>query len=209
MHQVKIRMRKIACACVIAVAATLAGGSIAARNEEMTQSARTEMIHALAAAGPHESLGDAAAVFDRFAGTWDLTCDRYAADNTHSRSAGVWYFGWIVDGRMVQDVIYFFPEGRPAQRTGGTTLRMYDTQRKQWRVTFFSPARNAIISLAGGAVGAGIELLGTDTDGSQLRWSFNDIAPNSFSWLGEISSDGGKTWRVEQKMRLTRHSSHS
>jgi hypothetical protein len=202
-------MRKIAWACLIAVAATLACGSIPARSAGTTRSVRTEMVYALAAAGPHESLGDAAAVFDRFAGTWDLTCDRYAADNTHTRSAGVWHFGWIVDGRMAQDVIYFFPEGRPAERVGGTTLRMYDTQRKQWRVTFFSPARNAIISLAGGRVGAGIVLLGTDTDGSPLRWSFNDIAPNSFSWLGEISADGGKTWRVEQRMHLRRHSSHS
>jgi hypothetical protein len=166
------------------------------------------MIHALSAEGPHESLGDAAAVFDRLVGTWDLICDRYAADGTRTTSAGVWRFGWIVDGRMIQDVIYFFPEARPVERVGGTTLRMYDTQRRQWRVTFFNPARNAIISLAGGAVGARIVLQGTDTDGSPLRWSFNDITPVSFSWLGEISSDAGKTWRVEQKMRLTRHSTH-
>jgi hypothetical protein len=197
-------MRKFARACLIAIAATLVSGSIPARNGEMAKSERTAMIQALAAAGPHGSLGDAAAVFDRLVGTWDLTCDRYAADGTHTRSAGVWHFGWILDGRMVQDVIYFFPDGRPAERAGGTTLRMYDTQLKQWRVTFFSPARNAIISLAGGAVGDRIVLLGTDTDGSPLRWSFNDIAPGSFSWLGEISSDGGETWRVEQEMRLTR-----
>jgi uncharacterized protein (DUF2249 family) len=86
---------------------------------------------------------------------------------------------------------------------------MYDTQRRQWRVTFFSPARNAIISLAGGAVAGRIVLLGVDTDGSPLRWSFNDITPNSFSWLGEISSDGGKTWRVEQRMHLTRGNARS
>jgi hypothetical protein len=202
-------MSKFARVCLIPIAVTLVSGSVPARDEAITKSARADMIHALAAVDPHVSLGEAASVFDRFVGTWDLTCDRYAADGTHTSSAGVWHFGWIVDGRMVQDVIYFFPEGRPAERAGGTTLRMYDTQRKQWRVTFFSPARNTIISLAGGAVGARIVLLGTDTDGSALRWSFNDIAPHSFSWLGEISSDGGKTWRVEQKMQLTRRSSNS
>jgi hypothetical protein len=201
-------MRKYALVCLIPIAVAFASASTSAGNG-VAESARTEMIHALAAVGPHESLGGAATVFDRLVGTWDLTCDRYAADGTHTNSAGVWHFGWIVDGRMVQDVIYFFPEGRPTERAGGTTLRMYDTQRKQWRVTFFSPARNAIISLAGGAVGARIVLLGTDTDGSALRWSFNDITPHSFSWLGEISSDGGNTWRVEQTMHLRRHSSHS
>jgi len=202
-------MRKFARACLIPIAATLASGPISARNAEIPNSARVEMIDALASSGPHQSLGLAATVFDRLVGTWDLICDRYAADNTHTRSAGVWHFGWIVDGRMVQDVIYFFPEGRPADRVGGTTLRMYDTQRHQWRVTFFRPSRNAIISLVGGPVGSRIVLLGTDTDGSPLRWSFNDIASNSFSWLGEISADGGKTWRVEQKMHLTRRSSQS
>jgi hypothetical protein len=48
-------------------------------------------------------------------------------------------------------------------------------------------------------------LLGTDVDGSALRWSFNDIKSDSLYWKGEISSDGGKTWRVEQEMHLTRH----
>jgi hypothetical protein len=106
-------MRKFTCVCLIPIALILASGSIPARNREITQSARTELIQALAAEGPHASLGDAAAVFDRFVGTWDLTCDRYAADGTLTKSAGVWHFGWIVDGRMMQDVIFFFPRGNP------------------------------------------------------------------------------------------------
>ena len=61
-----------------------------------------------------------------------------------------------------------------------------------------------MISLAGGVVGDRIVLLGVDVDGSPLRWSFNDIKPDSLYWKGEISSDGGKTWRVEQEMRLTK-----
>jgi hypothetical protein len=164
----------------------------------------SDMIEALQAQGPHASLGEAGGVFGQLVGTWDLTCERYAADGTRSSSRGVWHFGWIVDGRMIQDVIYFFPVGQPAERVGGTTLRLYDTQTKQWRVTFFAPARNAVISLVGGQAGESIVLLGTDVDGSALRWSFKDIKSDSLYWKGEISSDGGKTWRIEQEMHLTR-----
>ena len=115
-------MRKSARLCLIAIAMTLASGSIPAGNGEITTDARNEMIHALSAAGPHESLGDAAAVFDGLVGTWDLICDRYAADGTHTTSAGVWRFGWIVDGRMMQDVIYFFPEERPVERVASNAV---------------------------------------------------------------------------------------
>ena len=162
------------------------------------------MIDALLAEEPHPALGDAAAVFAPFAGTWDLTCKRWTADGKEFDSIGVWYFSWILDGRMMQDVIYFFSSGSRSERTGGTTLRIYDSERKEWRVSFYVPARNAVISLAGGQVGNRIVLHGIDTDGSPLRWSFNDMTRESFRWIGEISNDGGKTWRMEQEMLLRR-----
>jgi hypothetical protein len=29
------------------------------------------------------------------------------------------------------------------------------------------------------------------------RWSFTEITPVSFHWLGEISDDGGAAWRLQ------------
>jgi hypothetical protein len=197
-------MRKLVLAC-IALAAAMTDGIAVTPSHSVNTRTDSDMIEALKAQGPHASLGEAAGVFGQLVGTWDLTCERYAADGTRTSSRGVWHFGWIVDGRMMQDVIYFFPTGQSAQRVGGTTLRFYDTQAKQWRVTFFAPTRNAVISLVGGRAGDRILLLGTDVDGSALRWSFNDIKADSLYWKGEISSDGGRTWRVEQEMHLTRH----
>jgi hypothetical protein len=198
-------MRKVVSACILIAAAPVTDGIGVAASYSVNTRTDSAMIEALKARGPHASLGEAAGVFGQLVGTWDLTCERYAADGTRTSSRGVWHFGWIVDGRMIQDVIYFFPAGQPAERVGGTTLRFYDTQAKQWRVIFFAPARNAVISLVGGRAGDRIVLLGTDVDGSALRWSFNDIKSDSLYWKGEISSNGGKTWRVEQEMHLTRH----
>lgn len=196
---------KPASMCVLLLAWACVGSPPTTAYSRPTTSTSLAMINALRAEGPHASLGTAANVFGQLVGTWDLTCERYAADGTHTSSRGVWYFGWVVDGRILQDVIYFFPDERPTERDGGTTLRFYDTQTKQWRVYFFAPSRNAVIALAGGADGDRIVLHGIDVDGSLLRWSFNDIKQDSLYWKGEISHDGGKTWRVEQEMHLTRH----
>jgi hypothetical protein len=39
---------------------------------------------------------------------------------------------------------------------------------------------------------------------TRVRWSFNDIRKDSFLWRGEISADAGKTWQLEQEMRVKR-----
>ena len=47
-------------------------------------------------------------------------------------------------------------------------------------------------------------MLLSDEDDPQLRWSFSDITPGSFTWRGEISHDGGLTWAQEEQMLATR-----
>jgi len=37
---------------------------------------------------------------------------------------------------------------------------------------------------------------GSDETGAPVRWSFTEITPNSFRWLGERSADGGTTFRL-------------
>ena len=46
-----------------------------------------------------------------------------------------------------------------------------------------------------------------DTDGSEMRWSFNDIRPDSFVWRGEVSHDGGKTWWLQEEHHMKRRAS--
>jgi hypothetical protein len=48
----------------------------------------------------------------------------------------------------------------------------------------------------------------TAPDGSLMRWSFVDITPDSFRWIGEQSTDNGKTWRLWAEFRLRRAAHH-
>ncbi len=50
--------------------------------------------------------------------------------------------------------------------------------------------------MIGRAEGSDIVQLGTRPDGQLARWSFRDIAADSFLWRGEVSADAGATWRV-------------
>lgn len=166
------------------------------------------MLAALGAPGPHSALGDAAKVFDRFVGTWDVDCVFYAVDKTETRYTGQWIFGWILDGRLMQDVLTGHPNGEtpsPENRRCGTSLRFFDPKVGQWNVIWFGSRNGFLLHLRGGAVGERIVLHGDDVNGALMRWSFNDIKTDSFLWRGETSSDSGKTWRVEQEMFLKRN----
>lgn len=166
---------------------------------------RQEMVAALAARGPHPSLGDQAIVFDRFVGTWDSEYDTYAPDGSVTRATGTVLFGWIIDGRAMQDVwIGHAKSGDPKERFIGTSLRFFDAKTGVWRVVWVAPSIGSVTTLQGGAVGDRIVLEGRGSDGSWLRWSFNDIRPGAFVWRGETSRDEGKTWRLTQEQRMKR-----
>jgi hypothetical protein len=180
------------------------GGDSTERSSPGTSASnsRTEMISALRASGPHASLAAQAQLFDRFVGSWGLDCVFYGEDGKVTRFSGQWIFGWVLDGHVLQDVLI---ESRGQERRSmGSTIRFYDAKSEQWRVVWIPPSSGNVIALKGGAVGDRIVLEGLDVDGAKLRWSFNDIHADSFLWQGETSADGGRTWRVEQEMRLKR-----
>ncbi len=185
--------------------ATTKPGPIQAPEAARSNDPGSEMIKALPAPGPHPSLESQARLFDRFVGTWDFDCTLWAADGSVTRFPGEWIFGWVLDGRAMQDVwIGHLKSRRPGERGVGTSVRFYDAQAGLWRVVWVAPRSGNVLTLKGGAQGERIVLEGPDRDGSALRWSFNEIQADSFLWRGETSADGGQTWRVEQEMRLRR-----
>ncbi len=178
------------------------GGSATAKpsTSKAANDPRTDMIRTLRSSGPSPNLSAQAQIFDRFVGTWDLDCVLYGPKGEVSRFSGQWIFGWVLDGKVEQDVII---QGS-GRRARGTTLRFYEARSGKWRIAWIAPGSGNVVILKGGAVGDRIVLEGVDVDGSAFRWSFNDIRRDSFLWRGEISSDGGQSWRLEQEMRLKR-----
>jgi hypothetical protein len=167
---------------------------------------RSDMIKALGASSPHPSLGEEARVFDRLVGTWDCDYSFHLDDGSIRHSKGELLLGWILDGRMVQDIFITYPKEGEKERRIGTTLRFFDTALKQWRIVFVGPQFNYLVTVQGGSEGDRIVLRGVDIDGAPIRWSFNDIKRDSFVWRGEKSHDGGKTWKLEEEHTMKRRS---
>ena len=109
------------CILALALVALLAAiGRTAANqpNEKMNDS-RHDMLNALGADRPHPVLGEEANAFDRFIGTWDCDYANFKEDGTTERSHGQVVFGWILDGRAVQDVWSWVDEDDPKKGAKG------------------------------------------------------------------------------------------
>ncbi len=166
-----------------------------------------QMVAVLSAPGPHPSLGDRARTWSRFVGTWDCDFGFYLEDGSVKHTPGELEFGWVLDGRALQDLWITYPRQGEKERRIGTSIRFFDDEANTWRVVFVSPQHRAVLTVQGGEEGDRIVLRGQDVDGGQLRWSFNDIKDDSFTWRGEKSRDGGTTWKLEEEHRMRRRSS--
>src|SRR5262245_15261595 len=191
---------------VLSVPASRCGDALTttARQSPASLDRRRDMVTTLEALAPHPSLGDQAKVFDRFVGTWDADYSFHAPDGSVRHSPGEVVFGWIMDGHALQDLFISYPKHANEERKMVTGIRFFDTSSQKWRVAFVAPIFNVIINVEGGQEGDRIVLRGKDVDGRQIRWSFNDITDDAFTWRGEKSPDGGRTWRLEEEHHMKR-----
>ena len=184
--------------CTVAVTQT------ATQPKNSSSSAPQAMINVLASGGPHPSLGEEAQTFDRFVGTWDGESTSYRKGGAVYHRKGELHFGWVLDGRAVQDLWIAYPTAARKEREIGTTIRFFDASLKQWRIVFILPEFNYVVTLQGGRKGDRIVLRGVDPDGLSLRWTFSEITHDTFHWQGEKSHDGGKTWMLEEDHHMKR-----
>jgi hypothetical protein len=163
-------------------------------------------LDALQAEGPAADRVEKMTLYGQFVGGWESDIVSYEDDGTKHNGRGEIHFGWVLEGRAIQDV-WMIPrraERRPempampvAGNWYGTTLRVYDPSLDAWHILWSDPATQVYTSQIGRARGADIVQEGKLPTGDMLRWCFTEITANSFHWLGEHSTDDGKTWRLQ------------
>ena len=165
---------------------------------------------ALVAGGRSPEIPEAADIYGRLMGSWELDVFDYdSAGNLH-RSKGEVHFGWVLEGRAVQDV-WIMPQrsertanlGRSRNRYG-TTLRVWDASIQAWRVTWINPVTGGRDELIGRARGQDIVQVGTHANGTPIRWIFTEVTANSFRWTGEALQADGQTWALEDEFHAKR-----
>ncbi len=162
------------------------------------------------ASGPHPDYRDKLMLFGQFEGIWDVAITFYDnAGNLIFDGQGVWEFAWVMDGRVLQDVLTF-PDlhdssvTAPGKRNIGTSLRHYDPKTDSWRVVWIGASSGNLCFLTARQEGANLLIERNDPGMSLLRWQFTDITETQFRWTGHFSTDGGKTWLLEQEMHATK-----
>jgi hypothetical protein len=127
----------------------------------------------------------------------------FESDGSETVLDGELHWGWILDGKAVQDVWMFRDEESKRMVPAGTTFRMYDPKIDAWHSVWITAQRHEVLSFIGRRVADEIALEGK-FENALLKWIFSDITPNSFTWREEKSSDLGKTWTLTEKMKIRR-----
>jgi hypothetical protein len=165
----------------------------------------------LAARGRSTEIPESADAYGWLIGSWELNVLHYAGvDVAALRIKGEAHFGWVLEGRAVQDV-WIMP--RRSQRTAelgksnnmyGTTLRVWDASIQAWRITWINPVTGRHDEQIGRWSSKDVVQVGALPNGTPTRWSFKEVTPDSFHWTGEALQADGKTWKLEGEFRAKR-----
>ena len=135
---------------------------------------------------------DHAGDFDYLLGDWEFT----SMSHDYGKGHGYWSAVRLPDGQILDEYRVVGDKGETYYVS--TTLRVYNAVLDQWELVSAEP-------------GAGLQNAGTaHRDGAEMRveqrfgygsehpslWRirYYDIKPDRFSWSGNRSTDGGKTW---------------
>jgi hypothetical protein len=167
------------------------------------------LIETLAAADAHPSLGVHADTYARIIGSWTGELSRYRDGKSVAKASVEAHFGWVLEGRAVQDV--WITPARAARQAGGdaglnwfgSTLRVFDSGTGAWNTVWTDPRSQLRIELVGRRQGDDIVQIGNRA-GRVIRWTFSDIEPGSFKWRGYVLNFDGATWELEVEIEFER-----
>jgi hypothetical protein len=153
---------------------------------------------ALRADGPAADRADKMGLYGWLVGNWTMDAVVHADDGSRHTGQGEIHFAWALEGRAIQDVWilpgFFF----------GTRLRVYDPGLDAWHILWSDPLKQLYSRQIGRARGKDIVQEGKAVNGAAIRWSFSEITPDSFRWLGERSLDGGASWHIQAEFHARR-----
>jgi len=140
-------------------------------------------------------------LYGQFVGSWDLRVVDYETDGKRWEGVGEVHFGWVLEGRAIQDVWISPPRNArktisTTRNTYGTTLRVYDPKIDAWHILWINPITQIYNTMIGRKIGDEIVQEYRDVDGTLNQWIFSEITPKSFHWIGRSSKDDGKGWDV-------------
>lgn len=150
-----------------------------------------DTIKTLHASGPAPDRADKMSLYGWLIGDWEMDGTVYLDDGTIYKQSGEIHFGWVLEGRAIQDV-WILPGA-----FHGTTLRVYDPGIDAWHILWSDPLKQYYTRQIGRARGRDILQEGQLDDGTLIRWSFTEITPDSFRWRGERSHDNGESWHLQ------------
>lgn len=160
-------------------------------------------IAALVHAGRAVEIGEMDDLYGWLVGSWELEVRNYWGDISSLGLKAEAHFGWVLEGRAVQDV-WIIPRQEqraklpnPKLFSYGTTLRVWDPKIRAWQVTWINPVTGTHVHLVGRRAGRDVVQVGTNPEGTPIKWSFVDITENSFRWTGETLDADGKTWLLQ------------
>lgn len=168
-------------------------------------------VASLHADGPAVDRAAGMELYGSLIGSWRIDYTEHRPDGEERRRPGEWHFGWVLEGRAIQDVWIVPPRGE--RHAGGaedqadyygTTLRVYDPRINAWHVQYADPVAQVYVTMLGRREGQEIVQLGTNAAGQPVRWRFTEMTRDSFLWLGEYSADGGATWMPRTRFRASR-----
>ena len=165
-------------------------------------------LEALGADGPAGDRVGQMGLYGWLIGSWDLDVSHFLADGSTRRRDGEWHFGWVLEGRAIQDVWIVPPRGQRHDdaaghaQSYGSTLRIYDPRDGSWQIQWTDPVTLNFCNMKGCRDGADIVQFGRNASGEEIRWRFMQITADSFLWRGETSTASG--WRRDVEFAATR-----
>ncbi|MER8879825.1 hypothetical protein [Mesorhizobium sp. M0684] len=116
-------------------------------------------LAALGSDGPPADRAKDMALYGWLIGSWEMDSVHYLDDGTIQKWDGECHFGWVLEGRAIQDV-WIRPKRPAPSAMYGTTLRIFDPGIDGWHIIWNDPLNRDHSRQIGRAEGKDIVQLG-------------------------------------------------